>query len=78
VRIDYDAAEPPYLQLVAILRDRIESGQYAPGARMPSLTYLVQEFGIAKNTARRAVQILADEGLVVTRQGWGSFVKAPE
>ena len=77
MRIDYDAADPPYLQLAAILRGRIESGQYAPGAWMPGLAYLVQEFGIAKNTARRAIQILADEGLVVTRQGWGSFVKAP-
>ena len=73
--IDYDSADPPYLQLAAILRARIESGDLAPGARVPSLTALVQEYGVAKNTARRAVKVLADEGLIDVRQGWGSFVR---
>ena len=32
------------------------------------------EFGIARNTARRAIEVLKDEGLVTVRQGWGTFV----
>ena len=72
--VDHDAPEPPYLQVAAILRGRIQSGELASGARVPSITVLMHEFGIARNTARRAVEVLKDEGLVTVRQGWGTFV----
>lgn len=61
--------------MASILRDRIRTGDLAPGARVPSISYLMQHYGIARNTARRAVAVLADEGLIVIRQGWGTFVK---
>jgi GntR family transcriptional regulator len=75
--VDHDAPEPPYLQVAAILRRRIRSGQLPPGARVPSITALMGEFGIARNTARRAIEVLKDEGLVTVRQGWGTFVARP-
>jgi GntR family transcriptional regulator len=77
VKVDHDAAEPPYLQVAAILRERIRSGDLPPGARVPSITTLMQEYGIARNTARRAIGVLADEGLITVRQGWGTFVARP-
>ena len=46
------------------LRVRIESGDLTPGARVPSITTLMQEYGIARNTARHALAVLADEGLI--------------
>lgn len=46
-----------------------------PGARVPSITTLMQEYGIARNTARHALAVLAEGGLVETTPGWGSFVK---
>ena len=61
--------------MAAILRDRIRSGDLPPGARVPSISHLMQEYGIARNTARKAIQVLADESLVEVRQGWGTFVK---
>jgi DNA-binding GntR family transcriptional regulator len=73
--IDYDTSRPPYLQLADILAARIESGELGPGARVPSITTLVQEYGIAKNTARRALTELQERGLVEIHQGWGTFVK---
>jgi GntR family transcriptional regulator len=36
----------------------------------------VQEYGIARGTARRAVEVLRDEGLVITVQGRGTYVRA--
>jgi len=75
VEVDHDAAEPPYLQVAAILRDRIRSGDLPPGARVPSISYLMQQYGIARNTARKAIQVLTDESLVEVRQGWGTFVQ---
>jgi GntR family transcriptional regulator len=72
--IDHDAAEFPYVQLANILAARIESGELAPGQRVPSITTLVQVYGVGKNTARRALAELQSRGLVVVRQSWGTFV----
>ena len=72
--IDKDAETPPYLQLVSILRSKIESGELRLGARLPALTDLMHEYDLSRNTVRRAIAALADEGLVRTRPGWGTFV----
>ena len=74
MEVDRDSADPPYLQVAAVLRERIRSGELPPGSRVPSISYLMEEFGIARNTARRAIHELADQGLVEIRQGWGTFV----
>jgi DNA-binding GntR family transcriptional regulator len=66
---------PVYQQLAAILRARIESGELAPNRPIPSETALQQEHGVARGTARRAVALLRDEGLVVTVKGRGTFVR---
>ena len=74
--VDHGSSVPPYRQVANELRARIESGDLAPGARVPSITTLMQEYGIARNTARHALVVLADEGLIEVTPGWGSFVKA--
>lgn len=73
IRINLRSREPSYLQLAAILRGRIESGQIAPEEALPSITFLVQETGLAVGTVRKAIKVLADEGLVVTVPGRGSY-----
>lgn len=72
--IDPGVATPVYRQLTAILRRRILAGQYRPGRMIPSEKQLEQEFGISRNTSRRAIMILRDEGLVVTVPGRGTYV----
>lgn len=66
---------PPYRQIAAILRRQIESGQLAPGDVLPSEKRLQQEFGVARETARRAVRVLREEGLTITIPGRGTYVK---
>jgi DNA-binding GntR family transcriptional regulator len=73
--LDYEAGEPIYLQLAAILRARIRSGDLRPGKLIPSENRLMQEYEVARATARKAVRVLREEGLVYTVQGWGTFVK---
>jgi DNA-binding GntR family transcriptional regulator len=75
VAIDHGAAEFPYLQLARILRERIQSGQYPPGRKIPPLTALQEEFGLSDMTVRRAVGLLADEGLLEKVPGRGTFVR---
>jgi DNA-binding GntR family transcriptional regulator len=71
VSIDNDSPDATYVQLATILRGKIESGEIT--GRLPSITDLIQEHGIAKNTVRRAISVLADAGLVVTVPGRGTF-----
>jgi GntR family transcriptional regulator len=75
IKIDLRSREPSYLQLAAILRGRIESGEIGPEEALPSITFLVQETGLAVGTVRKAIKVLADEGLVVTVPGRGSFAR---
>lgn len=72
--IDPGVAEPVYRQLTAILRARILDGRIRPDHVIPSEKQLEQEFGVSRNTSRRAIAILRDEGLVVTVAGRGSYV----
>jgi GntR family transcriptional regulator len=64
-----------YMQVAGFIRARIESGELVPDSPIPSESYLVQTYGIARGTARKAVEVLREEGLVVTVQGRGSYVK---
>jgi len=68
--------EPVYLQLATIFRRRIESGEWALDARLPSLDALCRQFGVARMTMHNALSVLEDEGLIARARGQGTFVKA--
>ncbi|MET7859494.1 GntR family transcriptional regulator [Streptomyces sp. NPDC005318] len=72
--IDREGPVPPYRQIAAILRGRIADGTIPPGRRIPSLVELESEFSVARDTLRKAVQVLKDEGLVETVTGMGIYV----
>ncbi len=65
---------PVYIQLADLLRKRILSGKLGPRQPLPSNKALVQEYGVARGTAERAVAVLRNEGLVRTVPGKGVFV----
>ena len=72
--IDPEGPDPLYLQLAAVLRERIRAGVYPPNRPIPSVVSLQQEFGLARGTILHAVEVLREEGLVRTVQGRGTFV----
>jgi GntR family transcriptional regulator len=74
VTIDHEGKTPVYLQLAGILREAIRRGDYPPGRPIPSESRLMQEHGVARETARKAVRVLAAEGLVEVVQGRGVYV----
>lgn len=75
--IDREGPVPAYRQIAGLLRDRIESGEYEPGRRLPSIATLVQEYGVAKITAQKALRVLIDEGVAEVSPGLGVFVVKP-
>jgi DNA-binding GntR family transcriptional regulator len=75
VGIDPSAPEYVYQQLASIIREQIQSGELLPRARLPTLVDLVDKYNVAPMTARRAIAMLVDEGLVVTYPGRGTYVR---
>ncbi len=73
--IDIEDPRPPFQQVAAFLRAAILTGTYAPGDKLPSYADLATKYGVAPMTAQKAVGILRDEGLVLSRQGKGSYVR---
>lgn len=74
--VDLDGPEPLYEQIAALLASRIADGTYQPRRRVPSEAGIVDEFGVSRPTARAAVRLLVERGLVVTVRGKGSYVIA--
>lgn len=74
--IDYESPTAPYRQVAAILRERITSGEYPPGRRLPSINDLVGEFGVARTTAGKALRLLVTEGLAEISPGMGFYVRS--
>ena len=70
-------APAKYQQIADRLRDQIDSGALQPGERLPSEPDLVRQFDASRNTVRLALALLTNQGLVVTRQGLGTFVTEP-
>ena len=63
-----------YRQLARVLRERVSSGALSPGQRLPSEKDLHDEFGLARETIRRALAVLRQEGIIDVRHGHGTFV----
>jgi GntR family transcriptional regulator len=74
VTVDHFDATPLYVQLAAILRRAIESGQLQARQAVPSESYLMGEHGVSRGTVRHALAILRSEGLIQTFPGRGTFV----
>jgi GntR family transcriptional regulator len=64
---------PIHMSIRDDLRVRISAGEWRPGARLPSEADLAARYGVARMTIRQALGALASEGIVVRRQGLGTF-----
>ncbi|MYS83598.1 winged helix-turn-helix domain-containing protein [Embleya scabrispora] len=70
----YEAPDPPYRQIAADLVRDIESGALPVGKRVPSESTLIETYGVARETARRAVRYLREQGYVRTVPQRGTYV----
>lgn len=65
-----------YAALALALRERIVGGEWPPGTALPAETTLAAEHGVALGTLRRALELLAGQGLIERRHGHGTFVRS--
>lgn len=73
--LDPNDSRPPYQQVANALRAAILTKQYAPGDQLPSGAQLAESYGVARMTIQQALRLLRQEGLIVSRQGSGVFVR---
>lgn len=75
MEIIYGGPVSPSEQIADWLRGRIRAGEYGADRPLPSESWLVGEFGVARTTVRRAVAQLRNDGWVYTIQARGTFVR---
>jgi DNA-binding transcriptional regulator YhcF (GntR family) len=73
--LDPDDPRPPYVQVANALRAAILTRKFVPGDRLPSGKDLSTTYGVARMTIQQALRVLREEGLIVSRQGSGVFVR---
>ncbi|MDN5859120.1 MAG: winged helix-turn-helix domain-containing protein [Pseudonocardia sp.] len=73
--LDPDDPRPPFQQVANVLRAAIRTRKFQPGEQLPSLKELSKGYGVSLMTVQKAIGVLRDEGLVISRQGKGSFVR---
>ena len=57
------------------LRKRVDAGEWADGKRLPTERDLAEQYGVARNTVRRAFDQLETDGLVTRKVGRGTYLR---
>lgn len=74
--LDPDDGRAPYKQVADSLRSAILTRRYTPGEKLPSGNEMARHYGVARMTVQQALRLLRDEGLIVSRQGSGVYVRS--
>ena len=73
--LNQDNIVPLYEQLMNILEHDIRTGKYSPGDRIMTESELSKKYGISLITVRKAISLLTEKGLLIKKQGKGTFVR---
>lgn len=75
--IDRESPISMYAQIAAQLEAKIQSGELQPDDKIPTEAEITESFQVSRVTARLAINVLLEKGLVVRKQGKGTFVTNP-
>ena len=73
-----DAKSPAYLRLANDIKQKIASGEYQPGSKIPSEASISKAYALSPMTVRQAVGMLAEQGLLRRVHGSGTYVCGPD
>ncbi|MBH9553698.1 GntR family transcriptional regulator [Inhella gelatinilytica] len=73
-RADEDSSSPLYLQLATALARAISEGRYQANEALPSERVLAEELNLSRVTARKAIERLVEQGLIVRKRGSGNYI----
>lgn len=76
--INISKSLPLYYKVYNILRNKIEEEEYEKGELLPTEPELQKQFGVSRVTVRKALEMLANEGFIMAKQGKGTVVLDPK
>lgn len=74
--LDFSGREQLYYQIYDFMYQDIVSGEYAIGDLLPAESELVSSYKVSRATVRKAMEMLANEGLIEKKRGHGTYVKS--
>ena len=76
--IDFDSHVPYYIQLMDILRERVQQKEWVPGDQIPSEKYLCEHYQVSRTVVRQALRELEHAGVICRKKGKGTFIAPPK
>jgi GntR family transcriptional regulator len=77
-KINFESHIPYYIQLMEILKERVQLGIWAPGDQIPGEQDLCELYGVSRTVVRQALREMELEGVVNRRKGKGTFISLPK
>lgn len=77
-RIDFTSHLPYYIQLIDILKEKVQVGAWSPGDQIPGEQELCELYGVSRTVVRQALRELELDGVVSRRKGKGTFISLPK
>lgn len=76
--LDKNSQQPLYAQLMRVIKDNIQNGQYKAGDQIPTETELSDTYGVSRITVRKTIEELCAQGFLVKRQEKVLLWKCPK
>ncbi len=76
--IDLESAKPLYEQIKTYILNNIQAGVFAPDQRIPSERALSEQFGVNRQTVKRAIDELTQSGVLYVQIGKGTYISRPK
>ncbi len=73
--LNTDSPLPLYRQLADIISEKVRSGEYSPGTKIPSEHDMARTYGVGRPTVRQATDMLIRKGILRRKRGAGTFVR---
>jgi GntR family transcriptional regulator len=77
-RIDFDSHLPYYMQLIEILKGKVQTRTWSPGDQIPGEQELCKLYGVSRPVVRQALRELELDGVISRRKGRGTFISRPK
>jgi GntR family transcriptional regulator len=77
-KINFESPIPYYIQLMDILKEKVQLGNWVPGDQIPGEQNLCELYGVSRTVVRQALRELELEGVILRRKGKGTFIAQPK
>src|SRR5512139_1833863 len=76
--IDFNSRIPYYIQLIDILKEKVQQSEWIPGSQIPGEQDLCEHYQVSRTVVRQALRELEYEGVITRQKGKGTFISLPK